>query len=274
MGKFDKYGGSGPLLPGSSSGGTSIIGASKAHEIIAKAQTEAKKADSEKLIYGEKSRVAIALDATGSMANLIGAAKRSIGKIIERASKEAARPIEIEIFVYRDYDVSNIVMQRSGLTSETGKLVAWLNNVTTEGGGGNDGEAVEAALQAIHEQGHFLTVLLAGDEPSNSPVDVAKANLKSRTAIELAHDFKARKIPIYTFVVGSDPRTINDFKKISDVSGGQSGRLDGSEEMIDLAVMAILANLKGRDSVKRYMDEASLSKNAKDFGKLLIGSSK
>ena len=270
MGKFDRYRDPQPLLPGNRPG-TTAISTGRAAEEIAKAEARAvdlKAAD--KLIFGNPAHVAIVLDATGSMAHLLEATKEALGEIIGRVSREAGRPIEIELFVYRDYDVPNDLLERSGRTTQPQRLVGWLSGVRALGGGANDGEAIEAALEAILADGTFGVVLLAGDEPSNSAATVAAAKRNGRAAKDLASVFGERKVPIHSFVVGGDPRTQADFRAISERSGGKSGRMDGSREMIDLAVMAILNCLKGATSVRKYMDGTRLSANARSFGQQLL----
>lgn len=218
---------------------------------------------------GAKSgRFAIALDATGSMQPLINNAKQSIEAIMNRVFKEASVPIKIQLFVYRDYDVPRDVLAFSPLSEDAQELVRWLARVKALGGGANLGEAVNEPLQAIQKADCFDAVILAGDEPSlpRKYLDkIGKQQLLS--ALELA---ERSKIPIYTFVVGGMSETISDFKAIAEKSGGASGRLDGSEEMINMAVMAMLARLKGRSSVEEYMNQNRLSANSREFGNLLL----
>ncbi len=275
MGKFDKYGdGHRHVLPGAGRATQTSATTHSAEALIAQAQREAKMGDADRIIYGKSARIAVALDATGSMAGLLAAAKSSVGQIITRASREAGFPIEIEIIVYRDYDVPQSVMQRSGATTDTEKLVTWLSKITADGGGANGGEAVEAALQAILEDGQFAAVLLAGDEPSNSRENLTAAGQNGKTSIEIARALHEKGVPIHSFVIDDDPRTVSDFRNLSDITCGKSGRLDGSAEMIDLAVLAILSSVKGASSVRRYMETTRLSNNARDFGQLLLGTQK
>ena len=73
---------------------------------------------------------------------------------------------------------------------------------------------------------------------------------------------------------GQRASTVRDFKQMAALSGGKSGFLDGSREMIDMAVMAMLSALKGRDGVQAYMRKTKLSPNAQDFGSLLLSGPK
>jgi len=135
----------------------------------------------------------------------------------------------------------------------------------------NDGEAVERALEVINEAGRFDAVLIAGDEPPNSRAFLREfAHRGAPTAKEMAKRFAQTNTPIHTFVVRDDPRTIKDFAELSSISGGKSGRFDGSAEMIDMAVMAMLAAIKGSHAIKSYMQKHRLTSNGVEFGRLLL----
>ena len=266
MGKFDKYGAVPPRLPGA---GTAV--STPTDGVVARLLADGPRQGSSS-IGGRRAKIAIALDATGSMGPLIAAARQAIGAIIHRASREAERPIRIELFAFRDYDVPHQLLDRSGISTDPAQLARWLGGVAPAGGGGNDGEAVEAALDAVLAAGDFATVLLIGDEPSNSRANLTRAGkAQSPTAQDLARRLGEARTPVHGFVVGQSPRTIADFAEIARLSDGKSGRLDGSAEMIDLAVMAIIASLKGMESVRRYMAGKQLSANAASFGQLLLG---
>lgn len=218
-------------------------------------------------------RFAIALDGTASMSHLIDRAMGDISEIIDRITREANCSVEIEIFIYRDYDVSaSKLVERSGLQSDAKVLASWLSSVQVQGGGANDGEAVEAALQEALEMNEFNAVLIAGDEPANTERHIQKyAPSGTKSAQTLAAAFKKRSCPIHAFVVGSRDSAVQSFKEISKVSGGQTGFLDGSGDMIDMAVMAMLSALRGRSAVAKYIEGRRLSLPAENFGQLLLG---
>jgi hypothetical protein len=220
---------------------------------------------------GTKGNFAVALDATGSMQGLIEQAKDSIATIMNRVFKEAAARIRMQFLVYRDYDVAESVLERSALTEDSQELVRWLAQVRAFGGGANPGEAVNEALQAVYEAALCDAVIVAGDEPSLSRAELDRMGRRQhRSALELAEALGQRGVPVHTFVVGSRADTARDFAEIARRSGGQTGRLDGSQEMIDMAVMAMLARLKGAASVHTYMRRHQLADNAKRFGALLL----
>jgi hypothetical protein len=225
----------------------------------------------ERILRKAKGRFALALDATGSMANLIDMAKASIEQILRRVVREAGRPVEIMLVAYRDYDVPNDIVTTSEPSEDHDKLIAWLKAIRAHGGGGNDGEAVEVALTKIGTAGQFDAILLAGDEPPNNRQFLNARGLKdTRTAQDLARDFGQAHTPIHTFLVGEDPRTAKAFGEIAALSGGRTGTLDGTAAMIDMAVMAMLAALKGNEAVRSYMQKYQLTSSSAAFGKLLL----
>ena len=272
LGKFDKFKSGLPSRSGSNavvpvSGGTS--------RLIDKAKAEASQSTSaQRVIESASPRFVIALDATGSMAGLIENAKASIGEIISRVSAEAGEPVQIQLLAYRDYDCEQDVLERSPMSNRPETLISWLKGIAAHGGGGNDGEAVELALTEVLDGPRVRAVIIAGDEPPNSSRSITAAGRQSPTAIELAKRFGNEQIPIHTFVVGERASTVRDFKQMAALSGGKSGFLDGSREMIDMAVMAMLSALKGRDGVQAYMRKTKLSPNAQDFGSLLLSGPK
>lgn len=218
-------------------------------------------------------RFAILLDATGSMSPLIDQARRDIGEIISRISTKANCEVEIEILVYRDYDVTNgQLVEYSGMQSDPAILQSWLGKISVSGGGANDGEAIEAALARVLQIQDLTAVMLAGDEPANSEDHIRQNGPAGmRSAAQLAADFGQKACPIHAFVVGERASTVQSFKQISEISGGKAGYLNGSNDMLDMAVMAMLSSLQGRNAVVRYMNERKLSVDAENYGRLLLG---
>ncbi|HWK95086.1 MAG TPA: vWA domain-containing protein [Pseudolabrys sp.] len=225
----------------------------------------------DQIVRGATARFAIALDATGSMSGLIDMAKKAITEILKRVIAGAGRPVEIMLVAYRDYDVPQEVVEASKLTGDANALIAWLNRIDAHGGGANDGEAVERALATIIDAASFDAIVMAGDEPANSAAFLREKKGKgAATAEDLARRLGQAKTPVHTFVVGDDPRTVSSFASIATLSGGKSGKLDGSNAMIDMAVMAMLAKLKGSEGVRTYMSHYHVTSHAADYGKLLL----
>jgi hypothetical protein len=269
VGELDKFSGKGVTTTATT--GSSVAKPGAGLPAWAKTDSKPSSTAAEEILRGASARFAIALDATGSMSGLIDMAKKSITEILRRVIAGAGRPVEIMLVVYRDYDVPNEIVEASTVTKDANALTAWLNTVRAHGGGSNDGEAVERALETIHNAGRFEAVMIAGDEPPNDRRFLQTAGRgESPLAEDFARRFAQANTPIHTFVVGDDIRTVQAFTSLASLSGGKSGRLDGSAEMIDMAVMAMLAKLKGSEGVKAYMRDYHVGSRAAKFGQMLL----
>lgn len=235
---------------------------------------------------GGRPSFAIALDATGSMASLIDDARRHIGEILERVRKQLGRPIQVRMLCYRDYDVlhpSNQepfkLLETSPMTEDAQTLAAWLTRIKAYGGGNNDGEAIESALESIYgtaipKAERLAAVLLVGDEPSNARQHLDSVDRQQvRTAHDWASLFGERKVPIHSFVVGNRQSAIKDFEKIASLSGGKTGRLDGTDSMLNMAALAMVSAVGGAEAVRQYAARHRLSAPEKAFALLLTGPS-
>jgi hypothetical protein len=272
MGKFDKYEGRQTNLPAIEKSKLPQHSRADRRNLYTKIGNAVGRSDEVEQSLNFRTDFAICLDATGSMSPLIDAARSSLRAIVERVMREAKTTIRLRLFVYRDYDVpSTALLEKSPLSSDPEALIQWLNKIDAYGGGGNDGEAIELPLRTILAEGSHAAVLIAGDEPPNSRHSLNDAGkYQELTALDLAKVFGEKKVPIYTFVVGENPRTARDFKQMSASSGGQSGKLDGSQEMIDMAVMAILDKLSGPAAVSKYAAGTRLTANSENFKRLLL----
>jgi hypothetical protein len=218
------------------------------------------------------------------MAQRIADVRDRISEILARVRAQLGRPIRVQFLCYRDYDVfdprnqmaSKELLETSPMTEDAQALSEWLAKVEACHGGNNYGEAIETALEAACQitTGQRLgiaAVLLAGDEPSNRRADL---DIIGRHQTATAHDWARRlgeqKVPIHAFVVGDRPDTITDFDEIARLSGGKTGRLDGSTSMLNMAVLAMLAALGGADAVRSYTTQHQLSAPEEAFATRLL----
>jgi hypothetical protein len=227
---------------------------------------------------------AIALDATGSMASSIADARDRIAEILVRVRAQLQRPIQVQFLCYRDYDVFDPISQsarkelleKSPMTEDAEALSAWLAKVEACHGGNNSGEAIETALEAAHKLAtdrttRIAAVLLAGDEPSNRRADIdAAGRHQAATAHDWARQLGELKVPIHTFVVRDRSDTIADFSEIARLSGGKTGRLDGSASMLNMAALAMVAAVGGDSAVRNYAAQHRLSGPEQAFATLLL----
>jgi hypothetical protein len=206
------------------------------------------------------------------MAPFIADTKDSIGEIIRRVQERARQAVAVQFFMYRDYcDGRAGILEVSELSANAQYLRGWLQRIEARGGGDTP-EAIEYALHHILTQGGFRAVLLAGDAPSHTAREIKAQSWESiPPAQELARSFRAQSMPIHTFVVQQDPATVEDFRAIAAAAGGVTGFLDRSrDDMLDMAVMAILERLAGGAAVESYMTERRLLGPAREFGRALV----
>jgi hypothetical protein len=183
--------------------------------------------------------------------------KGSIGEIIRRVQELAQQTVAIQFFIYRDYhDRRAGILEVSELSSNYRYLSGWLHRITAWGGHDMP-EAIEYTLHRILSQGGFRAVLLAGDAPSHTAREIREQSWERMpTAQELARSFGERELPIHTFIVQQDPATVQDFRAIAAAAGGVTGYLQRNRnDMLDMAVMAILECLAGRSAVESYIPE-------------------
>jgi hypothetical protein len=268
MSELDKFKGKG--LPATSTG-TEVTRTVERARLPWEGSTPTPSSTAEGVLNSKRGHFAIALDGTASMTPLIDMTKVTIKRIMSRVIAEAKAPVKVQLFVYRDYDVARLLVEQSRLSAEANELAGWLNGIGATGGGANNGEAIEQALLAIQRAGEFDAVLVAGDEPYNSRAHLDQLGKRDvPTAADLARRFGQSKCPIHTFLVGSYPDARKALQELASTSGGCFGQLDGSEAMIDMAVLAMLAGLKGKAFVKDYMERTALSHGGKNFGALLL----
>jgi hypothetical protein len=218
------------------------------------------------------------------MASSIADARDRIAEILVRVRAQLQRPIKVQFLCYRDYDVFDPanqstrkpLLETSPMTEDAEALSAWLAKVEACYGGNNSGEAIETALEAAYQlttdrATHIAAVLLAGDEPSNRRADLdAVGRHQTATAHDWARRLGEHKVPIHTFVVRDRSDTITDFSEIARLSGGKTGRLDGSASMLNMAALAMVAAVGGASAVRSYAAQHRLSAPEQAFATLLL----
>jgi hypothetical protein len=93
---------------------------------------------------------------------------------------------------------------------------------------------------------------------------------QASTAHDWARRFGEKQVPVHTFVVGDYYETIRDFSEIARLSGGKTGRFDGSASMLNMAALAMVAAVGGTDAVRGYASQHRLTGPEKDFATLLL----
>ncbi|CAF2001897.1 unnamed protein product [Rotaria magnacalcarata] len=223
------------------------------------------------------SRTVLLMDATGSMSNLLTAAKETVCTMFERASivlQEKGLPndaFQMQFTIYRNYNCAeNKILQISPWNTKGSSLRAFMNTIGPEGGLGN--EAIEIGLwHAVKESEtpeSISQVILIGDAPANSQAEVmqkreslgeaywktTKFDKPTYYATEL-QKLKDKKIPIHAFYLTSDAK--ENFEEISRETSGRCERLD-------------IYSLQGAELLTHFVTEEVLRKTAGDQGDSIV----
>src|SRR5262245_16523059 len=102
MSELDKFKTKGPP---STTSGASVPAKVEGARLPWEGKVPKPSATAEAVLSRKRSHFAIALDGTGSMTPLIDMAKATIKHIMSRVIAEAKVPVQVQVFVYRDYDV-------------------------------------------------------------------------------------------------------------------------------------------------------------------------
>ncbi|CAF4303167.1 unnamed protein product [Rotaria sp. Silwood2] len=171
----------------------------------------------------EISRTVLLMDATCSMSNLLSATKDTVCTMFERASgilegKGLSKDsFSMQFAIYRNYNSrENKILEVSSWQTKGSHLRAFMNRIVPEGGWGE--EAIEIGLwHAVKEsekQDEISQVILIGDAPPNTKIDVAKKRASfgehywktTRFAISTYYEdeletLKNKNIPVHAFIL-------------------------------------------------------------------------
>jgi hypothetical protein len=160
-------------------------------------------------------QIVFALDATGSMGGLIGAAKEKIWSIAgSLAQAEPAPVIEIGLLFYRDRGDA-FVTHQVPLSSDLDDVYGKLMEISAEGGG----DTPESVNQALHEAvtqfqwdkslKTYKTVFLVGDCPPHMDY---RNDVKYPVSCSLA---KEKDIVLNTILMGGDRNAMRVWREIA-----------------------------------------------------------
>jgi len=221
------------------------------------------------------SKVAVLVDATGSMSSLLNQAKNTVSTMFQRISEILKdnnldpKMFQIQFVAYRNYSApESELLKYSGWTDDPLTLNKWLNDVPASYGMGN--EAIEVALQYINNNDHVSEVIIIGDACANTQKEVtdrrnscnggeqywAKTKFAKSTYFE---DeillLKKKKIKVHAFYLTNSAKP--DFEKMATQTGGQCTFLDinnssGASILTDLVSKTVLCATGGEKLAKAY----------------------
>lgn len=165
-------------------------------------------------------QVVFALDATGSMAGLISAAKDKIWSIASSLSQTSPAPkLEIGLIFYRDRG-DDFITYRVPLTDSIDQVYAELMKITADGGGDGPESVNQGLYEAVTEfkwaqnRNVYKTIFLIGDYPPH--MDYSD-DVKYPESCVLA---KSKGIVLNTILMGTNKETEKVWNEISRCNEG------------------------------------------------------
>ncbi|CAF3144286.1 unnamed protein product [Rotaria sp. Silwood2] len=236
-------------------------------------------------IAKDPSRTVLLMDATGSMSNLLSAAKETVCTMFERASTilmEKGLPsdtFQMQFTVYRDYDCKEDgILQSSSWETKPHNLRSFMTGISASGGGDFE-EAIEIGLwHAVKESDmpeSISQVILVGDAPAKDRAAIERdrganggesywnrTKFKEPThfTIEL-QNLKKKNIPVHAFYLVDSAR--DNFQRIALETGGRCEQLKicspgGAELLTNVVTEEVLRKAAGDNgdaAVELYRDK-------------------
>jgi Mg-chelatase subunit ChlD len=210
-------------------------------------------------------QIVFALDATGSMSGLIGAAKEKIWSIAgSLAQADPAPVIEIGLIFYRDRGDA-FVTRQVALSSDIDDVYEKLMQISADGGG----DSPESVNQALHEAitkfkwdssfNTYKTVFLVGDCPPHMDY---RNDVKYPVSCSLA---KQKDIVLNTILMGNNQSAMRVWKEIAVCNQGSYTQVDmnANDIVVNTPYDSVIADLSDKlDDTRIYYgneEEKSLS---------------
>ncbi|MBS1563642.1 MAG: VWA domain-containing protein [Bacteroidetes bacterium] len=182
-----------------------------------------------------KIQVVFALDATGSMAGLIGAAKEKIWSIAgSLAQAEPAPKIEMGLIFYRDRG-DKFITQKVALSKDIDQVYEKLMQMNAEGGG----DTPESVNQALHEAiadfdwdttgSTYKAVFLVGDCPPHMDY---RNDVKYPVSCS---DARKKDIVLNTILMGNDQEAKQIWHEIAQCNQGSYTQVNMNANDIEIS---------------------------------------
>lgn len=167
-------------------------------------------------------RIAIGIDATGSMSAALGQVVNNMRTCIERTyvilkEKNVVDGFEIQVSCYRNYNSSKEkILECSPFSSTAASILTFLKSVSVDGGMGN--EAIEVFYNhCLHREKNVNEVIIIGDAACNTDIEFEQKRRGRGEAYwnsngfqislpsKLTKELTQRKIKVHSFYIGSSP---------------------------------------------------------------------
>lgn len=181
--------------------------------------------NAQEAVQNKKVQVVFVLDATGSMAGLIGAAKEKIWSIASSFAQADSTTVEVGLVFYRDKR-DEFVTKQIALSQDVDEVYEKLMAIKADGGGDSPESVNQGLYEAVSKMGWnkdtstFKTVFLVGDQPPHMDYD---DDVKYPQTCALA---KEKDIILNTILMGNDQTAKNIWKQIAKCSLGDFTQVD------------------------------------------------
>ena len=231
----------------------------------------------------DETKVAVLVDATTSMRELLNKSKNTIEEMFKRISAILVensidpKPFQLQFIAYRNYNApSDLLLQHSSWCCDSKELKRFLDGVPLSygfPGAGMENEAIEVAFEYVNslmyqKNEKIDQIIVIGDAPPNTKDDVTKKrahrgevywkNTKYKKSTYWEDELKsiaARNVKVNAFYLKD--RAKNTFATIAQRTGGKCNKLDiesdeSAETLTNLVSQRVLDAAGGDKLVEEY----------------------
>lgn len=182
-----------------------------------------------------QARFIIAFDATGSMGSYWSSAKEALGRTIEEIANRTGNKVSVQMVAYRDDNDAPRDLEHSMFTNNATVLKDFITKQQCFGGDDYE-EAIDTALAHILKESPSRSIIL-GDAPAHT-------NIQGRDGYSQSRQLVAIGSPVFTLRCNERKDLVENFTKISHLSGGKSFALTSVGDMVDIIATIIASDKK------------------------------
>lgn len=210
-------------------------------------------------------RIIFAYDATGSRGHSWELATSIQSRMLSESLQYGN--VEMMVVVYRDRFCDKEYLIHSEWSKDGDYLESFMKPILCYGGGGNQGESIDEALDfALKQEPPANAVILIGDEPV--------VPQQRSVAYQLAKELGKKNIPVFIFQEGTLPQTEIDYRTIAENSGGVYDKFssDSRIDFTDRLRVATIYATGGKQAVEKFMNKhGMLGEGARQLARKLLG---